>query len=298
MVNAVRKNPVRGNLQDKDKPPVDAYLFIPYFDGDIGSRPLPTGIIFYLCPNILVNGVAYKGVPLQKGQTFDLSIKICNFGTKVARNVVARIYWANPTVGFLRSQIADNIIAQMQIPVIQTGTTITTTTTPWEITDRIPDHVCLLAEVTNIQDPAPNGIDVALDRHFAQQNLNVIKVTPGQKVLFPLQIAQVTDNNLKFKIQTRPVKGIQLEMLAREIEARPSEIIARDIQLHTYGNIPLTGKQRLSELGRAEVETCELEFAIPENVAPGEFVAVEVIRTDEKNLDKLVGGMVVVAIVG
>lgn len=297
MVNTIRNSRFRDKNEDQGTPPVNVYLFIPYFDGDIGARPLPANVLSYLCPNILVNGASYNGKPLQKGQTVGLSVKICNLGTKVARNVITRIYWANPTVGFLRSQIAKNILAQVQTPVLPTGgSIITTEETPWTIQDYIPEHVCLVAEVTNSQDLAPNSIDVSIDHHFAQQNLNVIKVTPGQKLLFPIQIAQLV-NDRQFKIHTRPVTGMQLELLAREIEARPAQISVSNIQLHSYGNVRLTGRQRLSEMGRAELKTCELEFAIPENVHSGEFVAIEVIMTDDKDLDRAIGGLVVVALV-
>src|SRR3954470_13983203 len=170
------------NQSDHEPPEVGTQLLIPYFNGDVGVRPLTTGQPAWMCPyGIHINGAPYSGTKLDPNLAMNMSVVVCNVGA-VPMLATVSLYWADPGTFTSPEWICDWLL-----PLGPSAKDIETPSYAWKPADEpktVPAHVCLLAAVTSTADPSSGSSNVVNDRHYAQQNLNLLIGTPGQKVMF------------------------------------------------------------------------------------------------------------------
>lgn len=200
--------------------PIRQCLVIPYFEQDVGHRPIDKqahpSYIDYECPYITLNGAAYMGQKLRHGETVDLTVQVKNTGNQTARNVSVSLYWSHPTIKFARPLMR---VAMHQVKRIDPGgSPVLGLQYSWVIPDEMPEHFCLLAEVSNSSDPSPVAINVG-DRHFAQLNLNLVRLEDGGTIF---KFRRVRDEQSEGSIRVRSVEGTMLETVARRLGLSPS----------------------------------------------------------------------------
>lgn len=218
----------RPDDQHDDREPVDTrpYLCIPYwsvprFPGDTPDtgliRPLPSGIVSWLCPGIHAS-------PYTPGAKLDVTVEVRNSGrgnAAVAATVV--VYWADPTIGFSKP----TLLGATVVSVPPRGGRAMTPTISGLIPATAPDHICLLALVTHPLDKPIAVIDPVGDRHWAQRNLVAAKAAPG----IPVQLAFLAVNPFAheaiFEIDVHRLDMDVLKQLALRLKAEPSDVEVR-----------------------------------------------------------------------
>jgi hypothetical protein len=101
-----------------------SYLVIPYYAGDVGSRPLPSSIPFWTCRSIMINGSPYAGQHLPVGETVSLTVDVINYGT-LTTPAVCLLFWANPATVFTNATVAPGLIGQVTLPLARNALTTT-----------------------------------------------------------------------------------------------------------------------------------------------------------------------------
>jgi hypothetical protein len=272
-------------LNDQGKgnghPPATPFLFTPYTNSsgfvDDGSRPLPSSVPAWLCPAIHIDGLPYSGVPLTAGTPYNMSLVVQN-GGELGALVTARLYFADPTTAFTAATLGKPPIFQETLYV---GGLAQQETTPvsWTPDNTIPGHVCLLAEVASFPaDPSSGTYDVVNDRHYGQQNINVVTVSPGQKKSFPFWIANVDKEAQEVEVTVRPVGEDVLRHLERFYKSESAAIRLEDLSvqlveprqpLHVKPSVKLKAKP-------GEQRRCQITVAVPAELKPNQFIAIEV----------------------
>jgi hypothetical protein len=237
-------------------------VLIPYFTNDDGERPLPSTAVAWLCTFILVNGVPFKGERLVRGDTLTLAVRIANRGRKPLHNVLTRVWWANPSVGMSRSQLV--LIAEKPLGRALVGPAVTTgLTTPWLIGSEVPEHVCLIAQVSHDQDPAPDAVTPGAERHFAQQNLQLRTAAPGGQLQVAFQALILAGNLGQTLLQAQPTQPATLQVLNPIIQAQALPL-RTDVRLTNLGPVP-----------SGTMSAWQAAFTVPTSAQPGQILALD-----------------------
>jgi len=262
----------RTSSRRSDESTPSGRLFIPYFDGDNGARPLGNSWPFYMCPGITVNGVPYDGTKLTPGDTLRLAVKVVNGGNKRVDAFTTRLSWAQPSLGFFRDQLT--IIGEVKNrQKIHAGRSLIGIETAWVITDDVPEHVCLIAEVSQPQQVTPAEFDVTKDSQFSQQNLQLKSVKAGEVITIQFNAAISTENFARAQIVVRQPQGHIVEMLAQVVKRQPARTQLTDFNIRSFGAVS-PGKRTD---GGDRASLWELQFQVPTDVRSGEFLPIEVL---------------------
>jgi hypothetical protein len=282
---------------DQDKPIPTPYLVIPYFGNDKGSRPLPveTGIPPWHCSSIYINGVPYTGQPLSSGNEVQLSVVVNNRGALSAA-VTVRIFWANPTTGFTASNV--NLIDQV-VYLIPRTTTLESPVMKWTPGPSMPQHICLIAEATCLLDPSSGAFNVVYDRHYAQQNVNILLVHPGGQASFDFYVSNPEEEEREFFVRIRPSDDQILGELEKLYRAKGIFIAPEGLSLQVVnpGTWPPIDQEIVQiKLQPLEQQLCQAILNVPDALQPDEFVSVEIeqILTVEDQ-EKKIGSIGVIA---
>ncbi|MFG1774590.1 hypothetical protein ACGFIX_33845 [Nocardia salmonicida] len=261
-------------------------LVIPYFQSDVGHRPIDRkknpSYIYYQCPYILLDGVNYTGEKLPRDRPIDLSVYVRNTGTKVARNVRTTLYWSTPNVGFVRPL---NIVGVQYSPMVGIGDPPQVgLQTTWTVPPTVPEHICLLAQVSNTQDPA--GPLAAFGRHYAQLNINLKSMKPGTTGVF--NFSGVRRPGVEEFVDARSPEGWRLQTLGESIGMTPSRTRISEIAIENLGAV---------RMGYDDVEetSWQLSFFVPRTLQPGEFACIEIVSHD-RSREQEIGGMALIVI--
>jgi|SRR5947209_3672445 len=265
---------------DKDSP--TPFVFIPYAGNDDGTRPLPPNISIpeWLCPGIHVNGVSYTGNPLQLGVEVQLSVVVENSGS-LDGLVVVYLYWIDPTTSFTVQSLHS-----IGTPQIYTVASLASTESPmisWTPIPPIPSHFCLLAQVWcpaeyPQQVGPPQTFDVAHDRHYAQQNVNILQAQAGQPLSFEFFAGNSRAKASTFVLQARPVHAQTLKALEQLYRAEAVPISQKELLLHEVkpGIREHTGHELSLHMQIQERRLYQVVMNIPDNLGTNQFVAVEI----------------------
>jgi len=242
-------------------------VFIPYFGTDDSSqRPLPPAVTAWLCSYILVDGVPFPGTPLVHGDTLTLSVVTGNSGDKPLYNVLTRIWWGDPSVGISRGQLT--LIAEQPLGgALVPGQTATGLTAPWLVTPDVPEHVCLVAQVSHDQDPAPDPVTPGLERHFAQHNLQLHDAAPGAPMVIAFQALILPGTAGQSVIQAQPTRSATLLALVPIIRAQATPL-QTGVQLTNLGPVP-----------PGQAVAWEARFTVPGTARPGQILALDLTET-------------------
>lgn len=251
-------------------------VLIPYFTGDDGGeRPLPPVATAWLCTYILVDGVPFTGAPLRNGDTVTLAVRINNYGPKPLHNVLTRIWWADPSVGMSRPDLF--LIAEQPLSRPLPSRQVTTgLTTRWFVGSAVPAHVCLIAQVSHDQDPAPDAVTPGLDRHFAQQNLQLRDAPPGAQLMIAFQALVIGGQSV---VAAQPTSAATLAALTPIIQAEALPLRA-DVRLTNLGPVP-----------SGRMTSWQARFTVPTSARSGQILALDL--TQSLLPAGLVGGITV-----
>jgi hypothetical protein len=217
---------------NKDDKPDDhrPYLTIPYWtagtlsSGDPGDdgeiRPVPTGVISYLCPGIH----ASTYVP---GSDLTVTVDVRNSGGgNTTAPATVTVWWEVPAPSF-GPLSANNLIGVALVAVPPRGQQATTTAMTKVIPPGAGPHICLLARVNHPLDVASNVPDPVGLRHWAQRNLFYVNTSSEM----PLDLTFWANNPLQqeaeFTLHVQPVARENLYQLARTVRAEPIVTKAR-----------------------------------------------------------------------
>lgn len=256
-----------------ETPPLTPFLLTPYTATDDGTRPLPSSIPSWICPSIHLNGVPYTGVSLTAGVQVNLSVVVKNRGA-LSAVVTVRLYYADPTTVF--TPLSTNLIGQ-KVYLVGAGATTQSPVMPWTPPGTIPSHICLLAEATCSPDPSIGTFDVVNDRHYGQQNVNILVVQNSQKTSFEFFAGNPGREAAEFSVRAHPVEAEALRQLeklynAEAIELNPKALALRVVEPGQRQRV----RQEISlKLKPQERRLCQLMMDVPPDLGSHQFFAVE-----------------------
>ncbi|MDB6133198.1 MAG: hypothetical protein JWM59_1441 [Verrucomicrobiales bacterium] len=269
----------------------EPHLVIPYFPGDTGTtgpggkRDFPAGVIDYLCPSIKINGAPYNGAPLPRNQTVSVTIEVANTKNKGMWAMVS-LYWTDPTAVFtgnaLHNGSDDAEVGPPQTLYVPAGGKASFNITFTPLT-KMPNHVCLLAEVTSSDDPAPGTFDVS-DRHYACHNLNLLTVAQNRVSTINFFVANPFDTEAEVLVRLRPEGDVELAQLRRLYSTEPVRLREEAFRIHGVGDGRMreAGRELTFPLAAGTRQLCQM-LVSTNDLRAGQFSAVRVDQEVKQN---------------
>jgi hypothetical protein len=168
--------PPNGEEREEGPPPTyTPWLVVRANPGDKGSRPLPAGTPWFLCPDLHVAPADAWG-RVNAGDTVTVSVTVQNLGRAAATGVRARFWWVDPSGGVVPA--TSTLIGDSSRVSIAAGLAeVLECRTPWIPRFVNGGHECLVVEVSSLSDPLTTTFRADLDRHVGQRNVTVL--APG-----------------------------------------------------------------------------------------------------------------------
>jgi hypothetical protein len=282
--------------------PPGTHLVIPYFTGDPGSRPLPSADPFWMCTSILINGSPYAGQKLTSGETVNLSLDAVNYG-QLTTPATCVFFWADPTTVFTKTSVQ---LANAQNPALPSSsngswarsTSAVTACPPiaWIVPEGIPEHICLLAMITSPSDLAPQTYDAAGDRHWGQQNIQVVSAPPGGMIRIQFSVANGLETAGRFRVEVTSLA--EHHEALRHVVAEHSPLRAAEaVRLRERrSGVEFREKVIQVELGAGERRDVELEAKVPADAVSGSTIILQVAQFSEQGRRPMGGLGVVVRV--
>jgi hypothetical protein len=265
------------------------FLFIPYYPGDAGARPLPPGVSTCDCPGIKFDGLpAFAHGPFIVGQAIGVSAAVANLGG-VGGLVRISFFWGDPSTAFTAQTL--QLIGTLT-EYRAAGQTADTQPWPWIPPANIPGHACVVVEVSAPLDPAPGTFSPA-DRHYAQQNLNFVVPGGDGNAHVRFQVANPWAGARAVVLRARPMPDALLEKLKGQLRKDPVPVDPETVQLAVAGKDPRPGSLRFGLAGQ-QSRLCEATLPLPNPLRDDQFVACVVEQLDPANADLIVGALAVV----
>jgi hypothetical protein len=264
------------------------FLVIPYFPGDRGrsgsERPLTLdpGVVSWLCPSIVVNGVPGSNT-FRRGDPTSVTVAVSNWGLgTTAAPVQVSVWWAEPSTGFTTG----GPFGQTVLPVPTGGAVYTSPSIIGTIPTTAPPHVCLLARVSSPFDAPAKGspFDPVNDRHRAQLNIIDVTAKSGGAFQFMFWAGNPLARAAAFDVVARPVMRETLAGLHRLIrrETRPLDNMALELFVLERGR---EGRERGEPVTRHQITlnagartALHLRGTLPKDVQLGQAVAIEILQ--------------------
>jgi hypothetical protein len=273
---------------------IPTYSRPPFVKDDTGAdRPVPVGVLYYLCPGIRVM------TPFQPGSPLTVQVTVGNWGGGTSCIARVGVYWSLPFSGQIIPN-PDKLIGSISVEVKPYGGKATTNDIILiKIPLTAPPHICLLAKVEHSQDPLPltwmpnldRYVEIAdpiNDRHWAQHNLVAGSAGSLQTIQF-----LATNPMLEAARFDLIVQPLGREKWSALTEA-PVSTVARFRLSGPEGDAETTGDNTLRHpviLKAGEYRNMTLSVGVPEPLRPGTFAAFEVLQFKS---DKPVGGFGIV----
>jgi hypothetical protein len=256
---------------------VTPFLFVPYFLGDDGSRPIPANVPAWMCPSILVNGQAYAWAPIKVGQPVDLSIIVGNRGA-MGTAVTVRVFWTDPSSTFTPANLQLIFQTAFFLPGFSRQASPTFS---WIPPNSMPEHACLLVEVTSGFDTASGSFSPGNDRHYAQQNLSILGVQPGERRTFHFFANSSSAGTNTYRLNVRPMKREALTLLAGLFRAEIKPLERRRIILQVvYDGADDANRDAESFSYGRHIYRVIIE--VPNKVESGDLLGVEIEQEFER----------------
>lgn len=196
-----------------------SFLYIRSFDGDTGSRPF-SNVVFWHSPDLTISPVTSVGVyttTLQAGESYVVRTVLRNRGDLAVPSAKVELYLTDPTLGF-DTRFSTRLTTLGHVPSawVPSGGSAAAdfvyTVPPTEA-----GHKCLFARTFSFSPLDMPVDDFALsppiDRHVAQQNLNII----GQAQAFAFNL--IHQPNALVRIGIRPLPPEELLAIRHPVMA-------------------------------------------------------------------------------
>ncbi len=165
--------------KEEGKPPPDfepsSFLLIKSYGGDLGARPMPANIPFWISPAIKVRPVG-GGDPntISAGSPYEIECEIHNRGDLPVPSANAEYFLTDPTIGFDTRYATPLGISSTWV----SGLGVARTRIPFLPSSSQAGHKCLIVRAFSF---LPYDIPVddtnlspVVDRHVAQLNINIV----------------------------------------------------------------------------------------------------------------------------
>lgn len=195
-----------------------SFLYIRSYDADLGVRPF-SGPVYWHSPDITLSplsGVAAYTTTLYAGDTYLIRCSLRNRGDIGVPSAKVELFLTEPTLGF-DTRFATNLTLG-RVPNTWVGSDANASV---EFAYTVPPtesgHKCLFARAFSFSPldlPIDDfQLDPRLDRHVAQQNLNIV----GQAEAY--SFALVHAPNARIRLQLRPLAPEELLRLRHPVLA-------------------------------------------------------------------------------
>ncbi|MFD8688756.1 hypothetical protein [Streptomyces sp. NPDC059651] len=294
-VDRGREQQPDGDQQPKgegnDRPFLYIYSYppptLPHAEEDIGVRPVPASVCWYLCSGI------QSLTPFEPGEDLTVQVSVGNWqGGNSASVAYVGVWWSKPVSGPVMPE-PSKFIGFSQVAVPPHGGRAETS----PVTARIPagagNHICLLAKVWHpLDNVADAGVgDPVNDRHWAQHNLTAMPASPPQP--FAFLATNPTDQEATYQIDVRPMPRELWGNLPTDDRLRPVYASAWLSLTATAGAEEVQGQNALTHtltLGPREQREMELLAVVTDEVAAGTFVPFQIAQYRN---ERPVGGIAV-----
>lgn len=299
------------------------FLYIKGYDSDTGNRPMPSGTVFWMSPDIeIFDGTTpIANNQLVAGKNYQIAVTVRNGGDLPCYSCHVELFICNPSLGF--DPIHGTLLGVQTAQVQAQGDT--TLSFPIVATSAMIGHRCLFARVFSfVNNDLPSSattFPVVEDRHIGQQNLNIIQQNNFVKVLMTNEFEG--QKNFQVKVVPRKmdvIKGTRIPQLRRlisplqavvlpEFSIKPLKVnagieinrmrattpnralLVRNPALEVANLAVLTPVRKNLWDFKLEKGTRELEVAIPDfKLKNNEAVVVDIELTDADQ-NKVVGGI-------
>jgi hypothetical protein len=204
------------------KPPAEfhdsSFLYIRSYDGDLGVRPF-SNIVHWHSPDITLSPVTSVGAyttELSAGETYLIRCWLRNRGDLAVPSAKVELFLTDPSLGF-DTRFATRLTLG-KVPSVWVGSGASAAA---EFVYPVPPaeagHKCLFARVFSfspLELPIDDfQLDPRLDRHLAQQNLNIV----GQSQAYSFHWVHAP--NARFRIELEPMEPQALLALRHPVLA-------------------------------------------------------------------------------
>jgi predicted Rdx family selenoprotein len=228
-----------------------SFLYMRSYDADLGVRPF-SGIVHWHSPDLTlspVTGVGAYTTSLIAGDTYVVRCALRNRGDIGVPSAKVELFLTDPTLGF-DTRFASNLtlgrVPSTWVPAVANAAVeFTYTVPPIE-----SGHKCLFARAFSFSPldlPIDDfALDPRLDRHVAQQNLNIV----GQAQAYSFGMVHLP--NARLRIQLRALEPEELLKLRHPVLAEVE--IAREFPRRGWGRL---SRLELREPGGGELAVRE-----------------------------------------
>jgi hypothetical protein len=179
------------------------WLVVRYAAGDIGTRPLASGSVFWESPDVWVVSSLGINEPVP-GEANQVFARVTNYGLQQANSVVVKFWWANPSVAI--TEATANLIGIGFVNIPSLRSVVLECPAPWIPIEENGGHECLLVEAYNPSlDPLTSPMDPWVDRHVGQKNEQLVVVQPGGSFHLRLSVANVSAFAQRAVLNVSPV---------------------------------------------------------------------------------------------
>jgi hypothetical protein len=310
---------------------LSTYIYIRSYDGDVGDRPIPGDICYWLSPDISFYRIQNQPLSLSEmriGNDYVVEVKVINRSLMMSRAVIVELYLANPFIGqypfhpIWNSPQGAKYIGTNIFPMgghSQNSTTFYYAPTPDTI-----GHRCLFARAFSLPtcDYSSDwqSFNPVTDRHVAQRNLDIVK----QLVIWPFDIFAFSkgkrmEYELTLKVSDKNIKKLDIPIL-KKFNLLTKQVNTKLFALAHLGAIPLgienehvkpedidkirpemphTEKmignfQEGMAIFSSETGADKMQITIPDlGLKPGEAVPMELEAKDKKT-GELIGGIALI----
>ena len=190
----------------KDK----TFLYIRATNSDQGTRPLPTGTVFWNSPDVELydsNGVLIPTNELAENQDHTIQVVVHNDGDMTCNSCTVDLFICNPSIGFDRVNATQIGIESIMVTGHHTGVA----NFDFRPTQENVGHQCLFARAYSyVNGDLPDNGDqfsIRTDRHIGQQNISVVSQgTNFEFLVAPLMQAESANLILQINQNKKPIK--------------------------------------------------------------------------------------------
>ena len=210
--------PIRPESKGDDgrKPDYGPELICRTFAGDVGGRPLASGLPFWESPSIWVVAPDGGGDPIA-GAANKVHVLVENLGSAPTYGAVVELYWCDPSVGVNLAN-AHPIGAPLGGISLAAGA-VREFTFDWTPEFVNGGHECLVAQVYDpVADNLVAPFNPVQDRHVAQRNISHIRVPAGHQMDLHFFAANLSGRAARSELAVERVTGAALQGLGRGMD--------------------------------------------------------------------------------
>ena len=211
-----------------------SFLYMRSYDADLGVRPF-SGIVHWHSPDVTlspITGVGAYTTSLNAGETYVIRCALRNRGDIGVPSAKVELFLTDPTLGF-DTRFATNLTLGQVPSTWVAANTNAAVEFAYTVPPTESGHKCLFARAFSFSPldlPIDDfGLDPRLDRHVAQQNLNIV----GSSQAYSFGMVHLP--NARLRIHLRALEREELLMLRHPVLADVE--IAREFPRQGWGRL-------------------------------------------------------------